>query len=226
MTNRTYHPRNQPVDGCSPHEHPLYHTWADMLARCYNPKSASWPSYGGRGISVCNRWHHFANFVEDMGPKPDPALTLERSNNSKGYGPGNCRWATRTEQCHNRRRFKTNTTGETGVVAVTKRITRYAARYDHGGRRYDLGRFDTVEEAAQVRLAFVGLFQVDREAALEMLHGETVWCTSSTGVRGVTRHADGGFLARTTVNKKRVYLGYFKTIDQAAAAVAAAKQRK
>lgn len=79
-----------------------YNVWASMVQRCLNPKNDAFPRYGGRGITVCERWRDFANFFADMGPRP-PGLTLERTDNARGYEPGNCVWATHRDQSLNRR---------------------------------------------------------------------------------------------------------------------------
>jgi hypothetical protein len=73
-----------------------YVAWRGMRARCSNPKHPSWRRYGGRGITVCERWaNSFEAFLVDMGQKPSPELALVRIN--KEFEPGNCRWATRVE---------------------------------------------------------------------------------------------------------------------------------
>lgn len=85
---------------------PLYGRWRSMIDRCQNPQNTSWKDYGGRGITVCDRWRDFAAFEEDilrdLGPCP-PGLTMDRINNDGGYCPGNVRWATRSQQALNRR---------------------------------------------------------------------------------------------------------------------------
>lgn len=220
--SRTYHPRMVLVDGFRVREHPLYITWANMMSRCHNPAASSYANYGGRGIQVCGRWHHFSNFAADMGAKPDPLLTLERINNDIGYQLSNCRWATRTEQCWNRRVFANNTSGARGVVQIKDR---FEARLDYEGERFRVGRYDTVEQAECARNDFIDMFFEDRTAAIQAISGETLWHTSSTKVRGVTKHSDG-FIARFTHGGVRHYVGLFATVEEANAALEEAKKAR
>lgn len=84
---------------------PTYRSWTSMTSRCSNPKDPSFMYYGERGVSVCERWREFENFLHDMGVRP-PGKTIDRLNSNGNYEPGNCRWATPKEQIQNRRQIR------------------------------------------------------------------------------------------------------------------------
>lgn len=97
--------KGKPVHGLA--NHYIYGIYCGIKQRCCNPNSDCFKDYGGRGITLCDRWmNSVADFYADMGDRPTPAHTIERIDNAKGYEPGNCKWATRAEQNENTRQTK------------------------------------------------------------------------------------------------------------------------
>lgn len=81
-----------------------YNSWASMLSRCRDKNKPAYARYGAIGITVCERWEKFENFLADMGERPE-GCSIDRIDNDKGYEPGNCRWATPIQQRRNQRRY-------------------------------------------------------------------------------------------------------------------------
>jgi hypothetical protein len=102
----------------------IYTRWSSMMRRCHSPNTKRYKDYGARGITVCEAWHTFENFFNDMG-HAENGLTLDRIDNNKGYCKENCRWCDRKTQSRNRR----NTT-LLSIDGVTKPITEWAEHPD------------------------------------------------------------------------------------------------
>jgi len=117
---------------------PEYRVWEEMRARCYNPKHISYKHYGGRGITVCERWHKYENFLEDVGRKPTPKHSIDRIDNNGNYEPNNVRWANDYQQQRNRtdnRRIEYR--GETKTLAEWAEILDVpSSRLQHRLQKY------------------------------------------------------------------------------------------
>lgn len=90
-------------------KHPLYSTWQGMKQRCLNPNAKTYKHYGGRGITICEKWvNSFEAFCEDVGPRPSLDYSIDRKDVNGHYEPANCRWATEVEQANNRTNSRTS----------------------------------------------------------------------------------------------------------------------
>lgn len=138
---------------------PLYVVWRCMMHRCYKPYNTSYRVYGGKGTRVCERWHDFDKFVDDMGGIP-PGKTLDRIDVTKDYSPENCRWVSRRIQSINRKMMPTNTSGFRGV-SFAKTMGRWLSAITHRRKRKNLGYFKDKHVAAHAY----------NKAAIQ-LHGE------------------------------------------------------
>jgi len=140
-------PFAKPLGYC---KHPLYNTYHGMKKRCSNPKDEHYCWYGGRGITVCDRWlgvDGFKNFCQDMGDRPD-GTSLDRRENDKGYSKENCRWATTHQQNANTRNTKE---GKPVGVYFKKSIGKWVAGISINRKYIALGSYSTMEDAASKR---------------------------------------------------------------------------
>ena len=127
-----------------------YSTYTHMKGRCYKPKEAGYSEYGGRGITVCERWlESFENFYADMGDCPE-GCSLERIEVNGNYCPENCKWDTYSNQAYNQRMSKYNTSGRTGV-SWHEGGQKWMVTIDHQCKRIYLGLFESFDAAVEAR---------------------------------------------------------------------------
>lgn len=128
--------------------HRLYKTWQGMLHRCYNPKIKDYKYYGGRGITVCDRWHSIENFIEDMFSTFEEGLTLDRIDVDGNYNLDNCRWVTKNVQASNTKLLSVNNTSGFRGVQRFKGRDKWFAKIKVNNKNIHLGSFNTAEEGA------------------------------------------------------------------------------
>jgi hypothetical protein len=120
-------------------KHPLYGIWRGMLGRCANPNFREYPDYGGRGIRVCERWmglpDGLLNFAADIGPRPSPQHTVDRTNVHGNYEPANVKWRTWSEQNGNRRKVGDLTRERDELLAQVEELTAALAAAQVPGQR-------------------------------------------------------------------------------------------
>lgn len=139
----------QAMNGCAANGYtPEYNIWNAMKARCGNPNAKSYPDVGGRGIKVCERWLTAANFLKDMGPRPDHDHILTRMDPDGDFMPENCSWKPYGVAQHNTKLTSNNTSG---VKGVHKARAGYQAKITFDGNAIHLGTFETLDEAAKAR---------------------------------------------------------------------------
>jgi hypothetical protein len=131
---------------------PLCGVWREMNRRCTDPRVSNYNDYGGRGITVCAAWRKdFVLFREwALSNGYEEGLFIDRIDNDMGYGPENCRWVTRVENNRNKRVYKSNRSGQTGVF-WRKQNNCWQAKISVGGKNIHIGLFDNLEDAIRAR---------------------------------------------------------------------------
>lgn len=127
-----------------------YKIWLGMKERCLNPNSDYYTDYGGRGICIYSCWLDFSLFWDDVKIGYSDEFELDRVDVNGNYCPENCRWVDSYQQAYNKRKYKSNTLGTTGVT-FDKRSGRFQARISVKGKRISLGTFETLELATKAR---------------------------------------------------------------------------
>ena len=129
-----------------------YNSWQGMKERCYKKDSHKYEDYGGRGITICDRWRNsFDNFIDDMGRRPSKDMSIDRINNDGNYEPNNCRWATDEEQMRNRR-DQIGQTSKYNGVSYEKVLQKWRAEIFSDDKKTYLGLYESEIDAYKARL--------------------------------------------------------------------------
>lgn len=151
-----------------------YRIWSGIKQRCTNPNNPAFRNYGGRGVTLCERWHTFEMFLADMGARPSARHSIDRIDNDGNYEPGNCRWAVQREQAANTRRSKAykyalvgrfpEIYGPQHVLANDDQLRREMA-----ARITDAGSLRAVAEAAGVSAAYLSMVMAGKSPPSEKI---------------------------------------------------------
>lgn len=131
-----------------------YSSYTNMIARCVSPTATGYHLYGGRGIKVCDRWLNdggFANFIEDVGPRPSAKHTIDRIDVNGNYEPGNCRWVSYADQARNKRVNPSNISKVAGVTPYQFGKGRWKATIWANYKNIHIGIFPDMESAITAR---------------------------------------------------------------------------
>lgn len=132
-------------------EIPEYNSWRGMIERCTNPNHDKYKNYGGRGITVCDRWRNFKNFYEDMGVRTSDKHSLDRIDTDGNYCPENCKWSDQVEQCRNKKSYGKNTSGCIGVNWHKHQRKWNASITIVNRKRISLGYYVNIDDAIKSR---------------------------------------------------------------------------
>lgn len=150
----------------------VYQAWKGMKQRCYNKNYQHYERYGGRGIKMSSEWFNsFETFYKDMGDPPTPQHQIDRINNDDNYCKDNCRWATPSENCYNRKKYF-NKTGFTGVSENTSKKGRYSAYFFYKRKHIQVGTFASPEEAYRERIKAIKKFNKENNENLKYIEYE------------------------------------------------------
>lgn len=141
-----------------------YNAYHHMIGRCYNKKNSVYSGYGGRGITVCDRWlESFDNFYEDMGERPSKKHSLDRIDNNGNYKPDNCRWATQSTQVINSRRKQ----GKSGYKYICNNGSGYKVDFAREYNRRISLTIKVIEDAIRLRDLWLKEYEEDKEKWIE-----------------------------------------------------------
>ncbi|RKZ97153.1 MAG: hypothetical protein DRQ42_09900, partial [Gammaproteobacteria bacterium] len=136
-------------------EHQL---WKDIKKRCYSKNNYSYKYYGGKGIEIYNEWKEsfdsFVLYISSLDNYKGKGMSLDRIDNNKSYEPGNLRWVSKSDQCINRKKFKNNTSGHTGISYINRDKV-FVARVQYKGKSKRIGGFKKIEDAIVARNKYI-----------------------------------------------------------------------